>query len=144
MLYKCYLRNSIVYVPSIGKRGGAYVVIEPVAAVPVSNTDDLHHAFAETIARGNAALPLLKGKRSPPLMLKYTGVGSWPAFVRSTLNWNIQEIGGRYQIVGHLSRPNGSWVEDLDHKIVFPSGTTLDAVVDRMIEILQDAARGTE
>jgi hypothetical protein len=29
MLYKCYLRNGTVYVPTVGKRGGAYVIMEP-------------------------------------------------------------------------------------------------------------------
>lgn len=142
MLYTCYLRKNTVYVPSVGRRGGAYVIMEPVAAIPVSNTEDLRRVFSETIAGGNVPLPLFKGKRPPPVMLKYTGVKSWSAFVRTTLHWNIQEIKGQYQIVGHRVRPDGSWAEDLDHKILFPMEATLDAVIDRMITILQDAARG--
>ena len=139
MLYKSYLRSSIVYVPTIGKRGGAYVVREPVAVVPATDTEGLQRAFAVAINRGNEPLPLLKGERPPPIMLKYTGAKSWPAFVRSTLTWNIEKIDDRYQIVGHLLRPDGGWAEDHNHKIKFPSRTEVDAVIDRMIEILQEA-----
>lgn len=144
MLYKSYLRNGIVYVPTIGKRGGAYVIMEPVAVVPVTNTEGLRHAFAEVINRGNAALPLLKGKRPPPVMLKYTQTESWPAFVRNTLTWNIEMIDDRYQIVGYRLRPDGGWAEDHDHKIKFPPGTAIDTIIDRMIAILQEAASRPE
>jgi len=34
-----------------------------------------------------------------------------------------------------------SWVEDRDHKIDFPPGTTADEAFSRMIAILRDAAR---
>jgi hypothetical protein len=141
MLYTCYLRNGVVYVPTVGKRGGAYVIMEPVTVVPVLNGEDLRRAFVEAIDKGNPALPLLKGKRPPPIMLKYTGAKSWPAFVRSTLTWNIEMIDERYQIVGHQLRPDGGWAEDHDHKIKFPVGTKVDAVIDHMIAILQEAAR---
>jgi hypothetical protein len=139
MLYTCYLRNGIVYVPTVGKRGGAYVIMEPIAVVPVSNSEGLRQAFAAVIREGNAALPLLKGERPPPVILKYTGAKSWSAFVRSTLTWNIEMIDDRYQIVGHRLRPDGSWAEDDDHKIKFPPATEADAVIDCMIALLQDA-----
>jgi hypothetical protein len=141
MLYKCYLRDGIVYVPTVGKRGGAYVIMEPIAVVPVTDSDGLRRAFAQAIGKGNPPLPLLKGERPPSVMLKYTRTKSWPAFVRSTLNWNIEVIDDRPQIVGHLLRPDGGLAEDHDHKIKFPPGTELEAVVDRLIPILQEAAR---
>lgn len=49
MAYKSYLRNGIVYVPTIGKRGGAYIVMEPVAVVPAPDTEGLRRAFADAI-----------------------------------------------------------------------------------------------
>ena len=141
MLYICYLRNGVVYVPTVGKRGGAYVIMEPVAVVPATDTKGLRRAFAEVVDKGNPALPLLKGPRPPPIMLKYTGTKSWPAFVRSTLTWNIEMIDDRYQVVGHLLRPDGGWAEDHDHKIKFPPGTDVDVAINRLIAILQEAVR---
>jgi hypothetical protein len=141
MLFSCYLRNSIVYVPTVGKRGGAYTDIEPVAVVPIANTDGLRRALLEAMVRGNIVLPLLKGKHPPPVVLKYAGVKSWSAFARNTSSWSIKDKNGSYRIVGYRTHLEGYWVEDQNQKIEFPPGTKVDAVIDRMIAILQDAAR---
>jgi hypothetical protein len=82
MLYKCYLRNGIVYVPTIGNRRGVYTVIEPVAVIPVANTEGLHAAFRDAIARKNVDVPTVKGKRPPPILPKYAGVKTSAAFDR--------------------------------------------------------------
>jgi hypothetical protein len=52
-----------------------------------------------------------------------------------------QEDDGKYQIVGYRTHREGYWVQDPDQKTELPAGTTRDQVVDRMIAILQDAAR---
>lgn len=143
MLYNCYLRHNLVYVPTVGRRGGAYTDIEPVAVVPITNSEALHRAFVDAIGRKNVAIPLQKGKWPAPVVLKYAGVKSWGAFARDASAWNIEEHEGRYRIVGHRKHPDGYWVEDADQKIEFTSGTTADEVIDRMIAILQEAARKT-
>jgi hypothetical protein len=141
MHHTCYLRNGTVYVPTVGKRGAVYVTMEPVAVVPVTDSEGLGRAFAETIGKGNPPLPLVKGEWPPPIMLKYTKTKSWSAFVRSTLTWSIGVIDDRPQIAGYLLRPDGSLEEDHDHKIKFPAGTDMAVVIDRLIAILQEAAR---
>jgi hypothetical protein len=141
MLYNSYLRDGIVYVPTVGKRGGVYNDIEPVAVVPVANTEGLRRAFLDATARKNIDLPLIKGKWPPPVLLKYAGVKTWSAFARGTLTWNIDETDGSYRIVGHRAHPDGYWVRDPDQTVSFSPGTVVDKVVDRMIAILQDAAR---
>jgi hypothetical protein len=139
MLYNCYLRKSIVYVPAVGKRGGAYTDIDPVAVVPVGDTEGLRRAFRSAIARKNVPVPLQKGKW-PPVILKYAGVRTWSAFANGTLVWNIDEDEDLYQIVGHRMHPDGYWVRDEEQKIEFPPGASVDVVIDRMIAILQEAA----
>ena len=140
MLYDCYLKNSIVYVPTVGKRGGVYNDIEPVAVVPVTNTEGLRRSFLDAIARKNIDLPPIKDKWPPPILLKYAGVKSWSAFARGTLTWNIDETDGTYRIVGHRVHPDGYWVRDPDQTTNFSPGTALDDVIGRMIAILQEAA----
>ena len=142
MLFNCYLRNSIVYVPTVGKRGGAYTNIEPVAVIPVTNTDGVRCALLDAIGRGNVAIPLLKGRHPPPVTLKYAGVKSWSAFARNALAWSIKDKSGSYEIVGYRDHVDGYWVEDPDQKIEFPSGTSVNTVIDRMIAILQHADSG--
>jgi len=142
MLFQIYLKDGIVYLPTTAKRGtSVYTAIDPVAVVAVANTEDLRRALLDTIARKNIVVPLLKGKRPQPVILKYAGVKSWPAFAHGASTWNIEENGGLYQIVGHRMHPKGYWVEDHDGKITFPPGTTVDDVIARMITILQEAAR---
>jgi hypothetical protein len=141
MLCKRYLRQGVVYVPTVGKRGGVYTIIEPVALVPIANTEGLRRAFYDAIARENVAVLPRKGKWPPPLLSKYAGVKSWSAFARDASTWNIAENEGVFQIVAHRMHPKGYWVEDHERKMEIPRGTTVDDVIDRMIAILQDAAR---
>lgn len=141
MLYNCYLRNGIVYVPTVGKRGGVYSDIEPVSVAPVANTQGLRRAFLDAIARRNIDLPLIKGKWPPPVLLKYAGVKTWSAFAHGALTWNIDEMDGTYRIVGHRVHSDGYWVRDPDQTVHFAPGTAIDDVIDRMIAILQGAAR---
>ena len=84
-----------------------------------------------------------KGKWPAPVLLKYAGVKTWAAFARDASVWNLEENDGVYRIVGHRVHAKGYWVEDPAQKIEFPPGTTIDGVIDRMIAILQDAARST-
>jgi hypothetical protein len=142
MQYQLYLRKGKVFIPTFGLvHKGLYRDIEPVAVVDVSDTEVLRQAFHETIARGNPPTPHYPRDGYPqPVVVKYAGVKSWSAFARGASPWNIKDKGGIYQIVGHLKGPTG-WVEDPDQTIKFPPGATLDQVIDRMIAILQDAAR---
>lgn len=141
MLYKCYLRKGIVYVPTVGRRGGAYTDIEPVAAIPVTDAAGLRRAFLDVIGRGNVAVPPIKGKWPAPVVQKHAGAKSWAEFARQTLPWNIAENGGLYQISGSAMQPDGYWVQDKNQKIEFLPGTPVDDVIDRMIAILQEEAR---
>jgi hypothetical protein len=52
----------------------------------------------------------------------------------------IEKRNGKYRIIGHRREPN-NWVQDPEQTVEFPPGTTLDHVIDRMIAILQEAAR---
>jgi hypothetical protein len=121
---------------------GFYRGIEPVAVVSVTNIEALREALAATIARGNPSVPVLRrSEYPPPVLLKYTGVKTWSAFDRDASLWAVGEEGGRFVIVGYKKRPTGESVQDPDQKIEFPPASSVDAVVDRMIAILQDAAQ---
>jgi hypothetical protein len=142
MVFHAYIRRGIVYVPTVAQReGGAYTEIEPVAVVPITNIDGLHRALAEATARKNIIVPVPKGKWPAPVLLKYAGVKTWSAFAHDASPWSIEEQDGQYQIVGYRTHPKGYWEQDPEQKIKFPAGTAIDTVIDRMIAILQEAAR---
>jgi hypothetical protein len=145
MLLSCTLKGGIVYVPTVARtEAGFYMIREPVAVVPAANTETLRRALHDVMARGNAIIPTPKRNAYPPPVLpRYAGEKTWSAFMRGASEWKIREKNGNYQIVQYRENPkgDGSWVQDLDRKIEFPPGTTIDDVIDRMIAILQDAAR---
>jgi hypothetical protein len=141
MLYKCYLKKGVVYVPTVGNRRGVYTSIEPVDVVPVTNTEGLRTAFRNAIAKKNVDVPLIKGKWPPPVLPKYAGVKTSAAFDRGASTWNIKDDDEKYKIVGYRRHPDGYRVEDPAQTIEFPPGTSVDVVVDRMIAILQEAAQ---
>ena len=145
MLHTCYLREGVVYVPTVAtrEREPVYTNIEPVAVVPVVNTDAVRRALLDSIATKNIVIPTPdpKALRKPPIILKYAGVRSWSAFFRNASTWSITQKDGSYQILGYRKHPKNYWEEDPNQKIQFPADATMDDVVDRMIAILQEAAR---
>jgi hypothetical protein len=145
MLFTCYLREGVVYVPTVARRKSEpiYTNIEPVSVVPVNSPEDVRRALLETIARKNVVIPDRdpKALRDPPLLPKYAGVRSLSAFYRNASTWSIIEDDEVYKILNYRKHPKGYWQPDLAQEIQFPVGTTVDDVVDRMIAILQEAAR---
>lgn len=143
MLVHAYMKKRVVYVPTVVHlTTGAYVDIDPVAVEPVTNADGLRRAFLETLARGNAVVPPPpKGEWPRPILLKYSGAKSWSAFARGAAMWSMEEESGHYQIIGYRDHPDGYWARDPDQTINFAAGTAINTVIDRMISILQQAAR---
>jgi hypothetical protein len=136
-----YLRDGIVYVPTMGKMDkGFYRGVEPVAVVPASNTEALRRALAETIARGNPNVPVLRRSEwPPPVLLKCAGVKSWSTFERGMLLWDIKEDAGCFRIESNSKRENGMWLEHSEQTIKFPPGTSVEYVIERMIAVVQEA-----
>jgi hypothetical protein len=143
MLFHAYLKNGIVYVPTVAVREGGpvYTDVEPVGVVAVSDTEALRRALLDAIARGNVTLPRPTGAWPAPVLVKHAGVRTWSEFARNTSLWSIEEENGIYQIVGYRRRPGGSWEQDAQQKTPFSPGATIDLVVDRMIAVLQSAAQ---
>lgn len=142
MHFHLYLRKCTVFVPTTGLvQGGPYRDMEPVAVAALSNPDAVRQALRAAILRGNPPAPRYPpGGHPQPVVVKYAGVKSWSAFARGTLPWSINESDGKYQIMGYSRHPDG-WREDPEQKVDLPVGSTVDDAIDRMIAILQDAAR---
>src|SRR5580692_10956467 len=121
MLCHFCLRKGIVYIPTLGKVDkGYYCGVEPVAVVPMSNTDALRQALLDTIARGNPAVPrLARGQSYSPVTLKYAGVKTWSAFERGTSYWGIEEEDAIFRIVFHRKAETQGWEEDKEKRITF-------------------------
>jgi hypothetical protein len=145
MLFHCYLKNGIVYVPTIVQlQTGAFMNVEPVAVVPVANTHALHRAFCDAIVKKNAIVPNPPKDNWPaPILPKYAGAKSWSAFARGASLWSIKERDGDYRIVGYRKHSGGYFEPDSEQIIEFPSGSNVDQVIEQMITILQEAAQSS-
>jgi len=142
MFYKCYLKRGTVYLPTTVSQGIAvYMDVDPVTVVPVADTDHLRRAMLNTIPKENPfRARSVEDARKPPVILKYTGDKSWSAFMRGASVWAIYEKDGIFEIEPYRVHPKGYWEPDRDNFIKFPSGTSIDVVIDRVIAILQSAA----
>jgi hypothetical protein len=73
MLFTCTLKDGIVYVPTIVKtEAGFYMHHEPVAVVPVANTDALWRAFHDVMEKGNEIVPTPNVRLSHHLFCRNT------------------------------------------------------------------------
>ena len=141
MDWHVYLKGNVVFVPTTGALDkGVYREIEPVAVVPLSNTEGVRRALQETIARGNPPARYSSGNFPPPVLLKYAGVKTWSAFARGTLTWSVEETESHYQIVGYQKNARGYWERDPYQRIEFPVATSADDVIGRLIEIMQNTS----
>jgi len=142
MLHTCYLKKDTVYLPTMVSQGIArYMDVDPVTVVLVTNTEGLRRALRDTISKENPfRAPTVEDARKPPVILKYTGDKSWSAFMRGASCWSIYEKDRTFQIEPYRVHAKGYWEPDRDQFIKFPSGTSIDVVIDRMIAILQSAA----
>lgn len=145
MDFHLYLRKGTLFLPTTALvEKGLLRDIEPVAVLPLSNTEDIRQAFHATIARGNPATPHYPpGSHPQPVILKHAGLKTWSTFAREAKSWSIREANGIYWIVGYRKDRKGYWEEDPERKTRFPPGATIDDVIGRMIAILQDAAKAT-
>src|ERR1700742_3405411 len=145
MLFHCFLRKGVVYVPTVVRlETGAYMDVEPIGVAAVADTDAIRRPFLAAIDKGVAVNPKPTNdiRTAPAAVLKYAGAKSWSAFMRGAATWSIQDGSDtRFKIVGYKTHPKGYWTEDRNQDIEFPIGSTADDVIDRMIAILQDAAR---
>jgi hypothetical protein len=133
----------MAYIPTVVQlTTGAYLDVDPVAVEPSDNTEGLRRAISAAITRGNAVVSTpAKGKWPAPFLLKYAGARSWSAFARGASMWSIDEENESYRITGYPDHAEGYWVPDPHKTINFPGDSKIEFVVNRMIEILQEAAK---
>ena len=143
MLYNLYLKKGTVYLPTVVNQGIAvYMDVEPVTVVPRCGYRRLTPRVAKhDPQRKCLPPPSLEDSRKPPVILKYTDDKSWSAFSRSASAWSIYEKNGIYRIAPYRTHQKGYWEEDPEREMRIPPRTPINDVVERMIAILQDAAR---
>lgn len=140
-LFRCYLRKQAAYIPIMARvTAGYYMEQEPVAVVPVANTQAVREALKAAIGCGNPTIPTpTRANSPPPVMLKYAGVKDWSTFARSAATWKIEQDGA-CKIIRGKNAVRGSFEDDPDRIITFSKEATIDDVIDRLVTLMQEAA----
>jgi hypothetical protein len=144
MVYRCYLRDGLVYLPTVVKdRTGVYWIVDPVVVVSVFDVGALRCAFRDLVARGNVGAPALaRSEKSVPTLARAAGVKTWSAFARGTLAWNFEENDGVYRIIPEQQDARHGFEEVPDRAVTLSPGSDVDALCDRMVAILHAAQQG--
>ena len=83
MFVECYLGKGTVYVPTVVRQASSpiYNTVEPIAVVPLDDSDAVRAALLDRLNRGNAIVPDRnpRDRDAPPAILKYARVRSWSA-----------------------------------------------------------------
>ena len=117
---------------------GFYMDIEPVRAVPATDSEALQSAIMEAMSRGNPTVPTpMRATFPKPVVLKYAKVQSWSAFEKNALNWTIVEESGSYQIKPKRRRPDKGWEDDPEKIESLPPGASVDTVARRVAALAQ-------
>jgi hypothetical protein len=129
MIWDFYLRDGIVYIPSIAKtEAGFSRVVEPVEVVAVGDAQSLEQALKRTIERGNPRIPTppREEQARKPIILRYAKVKTWAAFAKTALPWNIEERDQIYTIAplkeapGKPYKGHPGWVVDKERAESLP------------------------
>jgi hypothetical protein len=143
------LYKGIVHIPTsyIVERNGFFFEGTPLDSVPVEQTEKLRQAILAAMGRDNPPISraevgaaLSDSKNSA--MLAATRARSWSVLDRQTQGlWSIVDRSGFYEIrVKEPMAPRG-WHEDKTKRVQFPSGTSVDEVIERLIAMIQERAR---
>jgi hypothetical protein len=126
MLGSCYLRDYVVYVPTLARRARepVYTHIEPVGVVSIANTEAVRCTLLETIARKNPTTPDpdQKARDAPFDHIEICGRTKLVCVHRNASTWSIREDDGVYKMIGYRKPSKGSWLQDLEQQIQFPVG----------------------
>jgi hypothetical protein len=142
MLTAVYLRQGVVYVPTLGKTdGGPYRWIAPYSRFQVTDETTLRQVIEDRFRRGNPALDATSVTAS---IFPYAGtvphVTSWSAFHRESRSWYLREHAGIYRMQGTRPGRRNSHEPDPDQLTIFAEPTDIATVCDRLIETLAAAA----
>src|SRR6478672_5546220 len=112
MLCSCYLRDYVVYVPTLARRARepVYTHIEPVGVVSIANTEAVRRTLLETIARKNPTTPDPDQKaRDAPF--DYIEICGYEVGLRLSQCVNVEHQRRRrvYKMIGYRKPSKGSW-----------------------------------
>jgi hypothetical protein len=123
--------------------GSYYKQTEPVQVAPASDIDAVMEALQRAISAGNPPITEQEAAAAPSWVTRArTGVSSWRAFERGTLNWSLDTDmkTGAYCMLPYDPAKGGGWIPGRIPVFTLPADTPISEVVRRAAEVIRDAA----
>jgi hypothetical protein len=141
MSYGCQLHKGIVYLPTAQQAEvGYYISVDPVAMIKVGATAELRQSIGEMLVKDIPIVPTPPRDAKLNNILEAAKLRSWQAFDREAEKWRIIQHQGIWKIAIQRSRKDGGG-DDKSQLILFPEGTGVEEVADRLLESIQGKAR---
>jgi len=140
MLCHLYLREGIVYVPTVGQADiGFYIDVDPVTVLAATDTEALRQTIRRAIDNGNPKIPAPTSPTdySKPILLNYAKVRSWKAFESKAEGWKIYEKKGVYQIGRIIKNQSAGSENDSMEVETLPSDAGVDDTIQRILALVQ-------
>ena len=141
--WSVYYADSKVLVPtSVKTTDGVRRIVDPMEVVGVDNAAELKRVILTTIAKGNPIVshPSQEEMSKPITFQKKLGFKNYKAFNQRAILWSLDFDDNIYEIIfSNVSKDGRGYDRDMSKTITFPQGTTVEIVIEKLIEIIQQA-----
>jgi hypothetical protein len=142
MLIHVYVHEGRVLIPTLGTdESGIYTEAEPIEVIDPPQEQKVEEAFKRAVARGT---PNVEGSGTggsiPPIVLAAKEI-SRSSFEGSARLWSVLDRGDTFEIVPTKLSTDGGFEDDEDNKEVLPSTGGIDALAQRVAQLVVSASR---
>lgn len=134
-----YAKNKVLIPTNVVTTAGVGKEVEPMEVIDVENISEFKRAFLAVIAKGNPIVPHpSQDEMSKITIHKKLGFKSYKAFNHEAKVWSITQKDSSYSIDFYKISDDGRGYNSiLDKRMVFSTNTSIETIVDKLIEIIQ-------
>ena len=139
--WSAYYANSMILIPTSARTTiGVIIHIDPMVVIDINFIEKMRDAFLQIIEKGNPIIshPSQEELSKVPVFYKKLGFKSHKAFKNQSVAYEIKSINDVYSIELWKAVFSDGSRHDEHKTTTFPSGTPVETVVDRLIEIIQE------
>ncbi len=142
LFWSFYYSHGKILVPSFNKTtAGVYMVVEPITVVDIGDRRSLKEAIVMSIERGNPIIPHPNREEmsKPNHFFKRLGFKTHKSFFNTASRWDVWLSDGIFGIQSWKD-PDGTNYRspDTSKKITLPPNTTVESVVDKLFQMIDD------
>lgn len=140
-----YAKNKVLVPTSVVTTAGVGMEVDPMEIVDIDNSIEIRPALLTALSKGNAIVQHPgQDEMSKVTIHKKLGFKNFKAFNLEAKLWSILKKNEIYSIDFYKISDDGRGYNSLpDKRINFSINTPVETVVDKLIEIIQEAHKKT-